>query len=331
VATAAASGGTLTDEMRAEMDRVAERLGYSEDFTELPIAELRVIDQRLNSFWNVDMPDMHEIRRFVIPGDKELNAASCETVVFRPKEADAGKILFVHGGGWCLCNLETHERFMRVLADASKKEVIGVHYRLAPENPFPAGLMDVISAYRAVHSSPELFGLSPGPLVIAGDSAGGNLAMATMLHEIRAARPLPVGALLFYGAFGLNFSTPSYRLYGDGYFLTERGMRHFWNSYLADERVYVDPLAVPLLASDDLLVALPPLFLLIAELDPLASDSLEFKARLDSLGRSDSLYVEPGVVHAFLQMTVGLAAARKASAAAGTAARAFIANAARGG
>jgi acetyl esterase len=319
--------GQLTEEMRAELDRVTERMAGSKDLLDLPISEARELDRKLNSFWNVDMPHMQQIRRFVIPGSDDLNAAPCDAVVFRPHSADEGRILFVHGGGWCLCDLDTHERFMRVLAHNSRKEVVGIHYRLAPEHPFPAGLMDVISAYRAVNASPDQFGLSPGPLVMAGDSAGANLALAAMLHEVREGRQLPTGAMLFYGAFGMNYATASYQLYGDGYFLTQRGMNHFWTAYLPDPPMRANPLAVPLLASNDDLAALPPLFLLAAELDPLASDTVELKARLDNLGRNDSLIIEPGVVHAFLQMTKGLEAARKAVAMAGAAARHFITNA----
>jgi acetyl esterase len=317
-------GGALTEEMRAEWDGLKKRLSQLPDPSKLTFTESRRLDQGIHAFWNIDMPSMEDVRRLKLPGDQELQAQDCDAVIFRPKQVESGTILFVHGGGWCFCNLDTHERFMRSLAEASHKHVIGIHYRLAPENPFPAGLTDVVSAFRTVLSSRTFLGLSDGPVVIAGDSAGGNLALAAMLHEAKAHRPLAAGALLFYGAFGIDFLTPSYQLYATDYWLTEPAIRQAWNWYLPEPAMRKDPLAVPLMASDELLTTLPPLFLAAAEVDVLASDTLELKSRLDRLGRSDLLHVEPGVIHGFLQMTSSLKAARYVTALAAEAARRFI-------
>jgi acetyl esterase len=314
----------LTSEMQAEWSALKARLAKLPDPMGLSLSEARQIDQQVHAYWNVNLPVMDEVRRFTIPGDQQLLAHDCDAVAYRPKRAGRGKILFVHGGGWCFCNLETHERFMRALADTSRKEVIGVHYRLAPEHPFPAGLMDVISAYRSIFRNPERFGVSNGPLVIGGDSAGVNLALATMLHEVREARPLPAGALLLYGAFGVDLSMPSYQLYGEGYWVTEGEMRQCLNWYLPAPEMWSNPLAAPLLAPDELLRALPPLFLMGAEVDVLASDTLALKSRLDRLGRSDAFHIEPGVMHGFLQMTSILEAAGKVTQLAANAANSFI-------
>jgi acetyl esterase len=142
-----------------------------------------------------------------------------------------------------------------------------------------------------------------------------------MLHEAALGRPLPAGGLLFYGVFDADFDTPSHRRFAQGPGLTTPKMRRYWDWYAPDDTKRRDPLTAPLKASDDLLSALPPLFLLAAGIDPLLSDTLSLSARLQALGRCDPVTVVPGVVHGFLQMTTVLAAARQAVADTGRAAR----------
>jgi acetyl esterase len=148
-----------------------------------------------------------------------------------------------------------------------------------------------------------------------------------MLHEFDAGRGLPDGALLFYGVLGADFETSSYKAYGEGYVLTAAIMRQLWNWYAPDDATRRNPLANPASATDEQLRALPPLFLLVAELDPLASDTFNLKKRLDELGRSDTICVEKGVIHGFLQMTTTLGAARRATSKAAEAANRFMAEA----
>ena len=270
---------------------------------------------------------MASVRRLDLPGDVPLGAAACEAVVYEPVDAGEGVIFFVHGGGWAFMDLDTHERFMRLLCNEARTTLIGVHYRLAPENPYPAGLKDVVSAFRKVLTQRAKLGLPEGPVIIAGDSAGGNLALATMLHEVDAGCDLPAGGILFYGVFGASFETQSYRAYADAHILTTPIMQQLWAWYVPDVSLRNDPLAAPLVASDDQLRALPPLFLVAAEIDPLASDTIQLKQRLDALGRDDSLWMERGVVHGFLQMTAVLEAGRRAMREAANAVRGFIAGA----
>jgi acetyl esterase len=319
--------GGFTTEMQAELDRLATILTEAVDFSRPPDDAARKLDERNNAVWNVDLPVVARVRHFRIEPDPLLGAVPCEAVAYEPEGAGDGMIFFVHGGGWAFMNLTTHERFMRALCSEARKTVVGVHYRLAPENPFPAGLKDVVSALRAVFSSRAELGLPEGPVVIAGDSAGANLATAAMLHEFDAGRELPDGALLFYGVLGADFETSSYKAYGEGYVLTEAIMRQLWNWYAPDDATRRNPLANPARATDVQLRALPPLFLLVAELDPLASDTFNLKKRLDELGRSDTICVEKGVIHGFLQMTAMLEAARRATKQAAEAANEFMARA----
>ena len=130
--------------------------------------------------------------------------------------------------------------------------------------------------------------------------------------------------LLFYGAFGADFTTQSYGQFAEGPGLTRGKMQRYWDWYCADEDARRNPLAAPLHADDNVLRALPPLYLLAAGIDPLLSDTLLFADRLKAVGRNDPLTVVPGVTHGFLQNTNELAAAREALAAAGEAARGMI-------
>jgi acetyl esterase len=313
-----------TDEMRAELDRIDALVLDKVDFSRPPDDAARKIDADLNALWNIDLPDVDSVRRLTLPGDDALDAAVCDAIVYEPADAGEGLIFFVHGGGWAFLDLDTHERFMRLLAIEAGTTLIGVHYRLAPDHPYPAALRDVVSALRRVSSHRAEHGLPEGPVVIAGDSAGANLALAAMIHEIDAGRPLPSGGLLFYGVFGADFETPSYRAFGEGHVLTKPIMQQLWDWYVPDPDRRNDPLVAPNTASDDQLRALPPLFLAAAEMDPLASDTFDLQRRLVSLGRDDAVWIEQGVVHGFLQMTAVLEAARRAMREAAAAAKNFI-------
>lgn len=324
-------GAVYTAEMQAELDRIDALGPVKVDFSRPPDAAMRKIDADLNALWNIDLPMVASVRRLGLSGDKAIGAADCEAIVYQPADAGEGIIFFVHGGGWAFMDLDTHERFMRQLCIEARTTLIGVHYRLAPENPYPAALKDVVSAFREVLAHRVDLGLPEGPVVIAGDSAGGNLALAAMLHEIDAGRELPAGGLLFYGVFGANFETPSYRSHAEGHVLTKSIMQQLWDWYLPDAMRRRDPLAAPIMASDDQLRKLPPLFLAVAEVDPLASDSLELGQRLATLGRDDMIWIEQGVIHGFLQMTAVLEAARRAMREAGAAARTFIGGPGRDG
>lgn len=311
-------------EMQAILDRLADEDAGLPDPTTLAPAEGRALAARKNQRWQVDLPDMETVRTFTVPPDAALATPGNEAVLFRPPNAGPGAILFVHGGGFAFCSLKTHERFMRVLAAESGRAVIGIEYRLAPENPFPAGLNDVIAAWRAIVADPAAYGLQPGGMVLGGDSAGANLALAATLHEIDAGRPGPDGCLLLYGTYADDFSTQSYRDFAEGFGLTTAQMQRYWDWYAPAGTARANPHAAPLAASDAALAALPPLHLLVAECDPLASDTLALKARLERLGRKDDIRVEPGVVHGFLQMTPHLPAARSSASAAAAAANRFV-------
>jgi acetyl esterase len=307
--------------MEALLLRVAAEDGPQPDPTLLPPAEGRALAARANARWNVDLPPMGTVGETRVPVDLTLGSAECRVRVLIPEAPAAGALLFVHGGGFAFCSAETHERCARLLARDSGLPVLVPDYRLAPENPYPAGLLDVIACLRALAAAPARFGVTAGPIVAAGDSAGANLVLAAMLHEQRRGRPLPDAGLLFYGVYAADHGTPSHRRFAEGPGLTTAKMQRYWDWYVPEMTVRKDPLAAPLLATDAELRALPPLYLMAAGIDPLLSDTLALSRRLAALGRGDPLTVVPGVVHGFLQMSTSLEAARDAIAEAGAAAR----------
>ncbi|HET7411748.1 MAG TPA: alpha/beta hydrolase, partial [Pararhizobium sp.] len=302
---------TPTSEMAALMARLASQDAALPDLMTLDAAAARAQAEDTNARWNRDLPPMEEARNITLPATPELGSPALKARLLRPAKA-RGLILYLHGGGWATCNVKTHERTMRVLAAESRMAVLGVDYRLAPEFPFPAALHDCVAAWRAACGMAGDLSAG-GPMAVAGDSAGANLALTLMLFESAARRRLPDFGLLFYGVYGDDPTTPSKRAYGDGRFgLSSAKMKRYWEWYVPQDEEHHNPLAAPLKAEDEALRALPPLYLNAAGLDPLLSDTLALARRLDALGRSDTLFVHRGVVHGFMQMTIALAEARAA-------------------
>ncbi|YCI04829.1 alpha/beta hydrolase [Ensifer sp. D2-11] len=316
----AANMSRLSPEMAALLARVAAETGTQIDPTLMPAAEGRLLSEEGNRRWNRQQPVMARVAQTWIDPVAELGSDRVRIKVLVPDRPAPGAVVFVHGGGFAFCSPETHERCARMLARESGLPVLLPDYRLSPENPYPAGLRDVISTIRQSRLVTGALGLVAGPLILAGDSAGANLALAAIMHEQAAGFPPVAGGLLFYGTYAGDFETASYKEFENGPGLTAGKMQRYWRWYVGDRDVSADPLACPLLATDDALAALPPLHLMAAGVDPLLSDTLALERRLRALGRSETATIVPGVTHGFLQNTLELAAARDALAAAGRAA-----------
>ncbi len=284
-----------TPDMRKIIDRLAVEDAGVPDWVDLPAAEGRAMSLRNNARWNIEMPEM-------AVSEGTLAGLPARTLV-PPNDAGKGAILYVHGGGFAFCSQDTHQRSARCLALAAAAPVVTFDYRLAPEDPFPAGLEDVRSAFAAFAPAYE-----GRVLAIGGDSAGANLAMTAMLAGLS---PSPDCALLFYGVFDCDFASPSYELFANASGLTRARMIRYFEWYAPREK-YEDPLVSPLRASDAALKALPPLYLSAAGIDPLRSDAERMAERLASLGRDDTFDLYEGVLHGFMQMTVALPEARQA-------------------
>ncbi|MFE1379738.1 alpha/beta hydrolase [Streptomyces sp. NPDC058740] len=222
--------------------------------------------------------------------------------------ATAPVVVFAHGGGWVLGDLDTHDRLCRALAARSGATVVSVGYRRAPEHRFPAAEDDV---YTALGWAAARW---PGrPLVPAGDSAGGNLAAAAALRARDRGGPAIAGQLLVYPVLDHRLAGASARTYAEGFFHTTAHMRWYWEQYLGPDG---DPVAAsPGLAAD--LAGLPPALLVLADCDPLRDEGLDYARRLSAAGVVAHVQLHTGVFHGFLGGLGVLPEADRALAAAG--------------
>lgn len=303
----------FTGKPSKQMQQVLEQLALEDvdmgDPTLLSAAQGREMAALANRRWNLDLPQIERVDDLTLTG---ADGNELEARLFTPEIRSDGLIFFIHGGGFAFCDIDTHERFTRCLANESACAVLSINYRLAPEHPYPAGLNDSIALYRQLDLVHRKCPWTKGVTAIAGDSAGANLALALLIHEQREARPTPDFALLFYGVYGTDFTTDSYTEHAEGPGLTGDKMQRYLDWYKGST-LEKDSLISFNHISDEELSALPPLYLNAAEIDPLCSDSTNLHARLKSLGRNDELHIIPGVVHGFLQMSLRLNAAIQAT------------------
>ncbi len=207
-------------------------------------------------------------------------------------------MVYIHGGGWVWGSIDTHDHIMRAYA-AAGCAVVGPDYALSPEAVFPQALEECAAVVRWVARHGADWGLDPARIVVGGDSAGGNLAMATalLLRETDPALKLR-GLLLNYGVFDSRTDTASYDAFATGHTLTREKMEFYWRAYCPREADRLHPLAAPLRAD---LNGLPPCLMHVAELDVLSGENFAMEARLRAAGVSVEAKTFPGVLHGFLR------------------------------
>jgi acetyl esterase len=265
------------------------------DYRRMPIGEARLAFERVWAMWNQPLPEM---------AARNLTVGGVRCRLTDPGVASTGLIVFIHGGGWTFGSPESYERFARLLAGDADCPVLIPDYRLAPEHACPAAIEDVLAVLRDLAAVEDPILRRTSSFVLAGDSAGANIALAAALEP---GYSRPSALLLLYGCFEPRFDTQSHRDCGDGRFglMTDR-MRWYWTNWQGATH---DKRAVPLAAD---LAGLPRTYVMAAGLDPLRDDSTTLAARLAAAGVSVRLDVVPGVVHGFLQMSSRLAPARQA-------------------
>ena len=224
--------------------------------------------------------------------------------VYRPAGVPASTplavLVFFHGGGWVIGDLETHDVLCRQLTAGSGVSVVSVDYRLAPEHKFPAAVDDAWAATRWVVAHAGELAVDASRLAVGGDSAGGNLAAVVALLARGKGAPAIAVQVLIYPVTDLVGETRSYRDFAEGYLLTREGMRWFIAHYLTAEAEAVDWRASPLRAQS--LAGLPPALIVTAGFDPLRDEGEAYAERLRDAGvRVDSVCYG-GMIHGFVPM-----------------------------
>jgi acetyl esterase len=219
-------------------------------------------------------------------------------------------LVYYHGGGWVIGDLETHDAPCRFLAASSGVQVLAVDYRLAPEHPFPAAIEDAVAAYAWVGEQAERFGAGPGRIAVGGDSAGANLAAAVCLLARDAGLEPPAMQLLIYPVTDCSRQLPSRHLFREGFLLTRRDMDYFEDRYLPPGTDRSDPRVSVLQAGD--LSRLPPAYVATAGFDPLRDEGEAYAERLREAGVQVALRRHPGLVHTFANLTAICPSARQA-------------------
>jgi acetyl esterase len=308
----------LDPQCRALLDEIAPP--GAPGLHELPLPELR---QSLATMFGVfagPVPEVARVEDRRIPGP----AGEVPVRVYTPAgRAPFPALVYLHGGGWVLGSLESHDATCRALARDVPCVVVAVDYRLAPEHRFPAAAEDAYAAVRQVAARPADFGVDPARLAVGGDSAGGNLSAVVALMARDRGGPRLVHQLLVYPVADGGMDTPSFRENAEGYFLTRDAMVWFWNHYAPDAAARANPYASPLRASD--LRGLPPALVQTAEFDPLRDEGEAYAARLREAGVSVTLTRYAGMIHGFVSMPGRIDRARDALAEAVGALRAAFA------
>lgn len=232
---------------------------------------------------------------------RDIDAGGVRCRMYRPNDdAPSPLLVYYHGGGWVIGDLDSHDDICRKLAREAGCRVIAVDYRLAPEHPAPAALDDCIAATRWIFANAASLDVDPARIAIGGDSAGGNLAALVAMHS----GTKPVFQLLVYPATDLRMGHPSHRENGQGYLLTADSMRWFIGHYVGDdESRRSDPMLSPILTADDVLRTSPPTLVITAEFDPLRDEGEEYAARLAAVGVPVSTVRFSGQIHAFFGMS----------------------------
>ena len=285
-----------------------------------PLYELSLEDARAAPGAIVELigpgPAVASVRDIEVP----VGAGRVSARVYEPALDGPGTVVYYHGGGWVIGSIEQWDAVTRALAVRSGCRVVSVDYRLAPEHRFPAAADDAYDAFVWVA---ENLG-DGGPVVVAGDSAGGNLAAVAAIRARDEGGPPIALQVLVYPVVDHDFTRSSYTEHGSGgLILNAAEMMWFWDHYAPDAAARDHPHASPLRAADH--SALPPAYVLVAEFDPLRDEGLAYAAKLEAAGVPVTVRRFDDQIHAFFGMVNLMESADAAVADVGSAIRAACA------
>lgn len=276
-----------------DMIALAGRIPYSE--LTPPLARAQFVELCRRTRKTADWPVITTDHGIAGPG------GMLKARLFRPLSATQSKLpvlLFFHGGGFCIGDMDTHDPVCRQLADEAQCAVLAVDYRLAPEHRFPSAVDDSFAALEFIATDGAGLGIDPYRIAVGGDSAGGNLAAVSAISARDAGITL-AGQVLIYPA--VDWVTPyaSRQDYADGFLLTEEAIDWFSRNYI-DPSQLGDWRASPILAAD--LSRLAPALVICGECDPLLGESQAYSEKLRQSGNDVRFHLYPGMIHGFLTM-----------------------------
>jgi acetyl esterase len=272
---------------------------YPPDTTDHGIAEQRAIYDRMCRAFFTGYPDGVSAETTRI----EAEERTIPVRIYSRREPDnAAVVLYFHGGGFILGGLESHDDVCAELCERTGYSVVSVDYRLSPEHVHPAAFEDAIAAFGWVLARFDR------PVVLAGDSAGGNLA-AAVAHASRRGPSRPVGQVLIYPGLGGDPTRGSYVIHADAPMLSARDIAFYSTKRAAGRDVSADPSFAPLADSD--FSDLPPTVAITAQCDPLSSDGESYRDRVIDAGGKAAWLEEPGLVHGYLRARHSVARAKE--------------------
>jgi acetyl esterase len=277
-------------------------------YYEVPAAVARRLYRDTRGALTPDPPAVETSHLLMAPGPAGSSGGLASGPVpvraYRPKGAGKDEVLpalvYYHGGGWVIGDLDTHDVVCRTLANGARCAVFSVEYRKAPEAPFPAAVEDCFSALSFVFKNSNSLKINSKQIAVGGDSAGGNLATVMALVARDAGGPALSFQLLIYPGVDQRMAHASIERNGEGYLLTKKAMIYFRGHYLPKKEDWLDWRASPLLAKS--LASLPPAFVITAGFDPLVDEGKEYAERLQKEGVKTEHRNYPGMVHGFITM-----------------------------
>ena len=293
---ASANGSDLDPDIRRFIRTLADSVARYPEFNSAPFPQMRRWAEAARAPWVQGGPAMLETLNLEAP----TRHGKLRVRIHRPERGELPGLVYLHGGGWTLFSIDTHDRVMREYASRAACCVIGVDYALSPEQKFPVPLEQVVDVVSWLAERSRALGIDSGRLAIGGDSAGANLSVAAcLLRRDQASAPPLLAMLLNYGAFSTHSSEDACRRYGGPeYMLGCEEMSGYWRNYMRGDEDARNPLVCPMLAP---LGGLPPAFLAIGECDVLAEQNIEMTRRLQAAGVPVQSVVYPGASHSFIE------------------------------
>lgn len=286
----------LDPEIRRFVKLMSQRWRQHPPLGKVSFPEARRIAEQVRSAWTRGGPVMARTEEVSVPAP----GGSVRVRILDPlNEGVRPALVYLHGGGWTIFSIDTHDRLMREYAARSGMIVIAVDYSLSPEVRFPRAIDQTVAVVRWLRETGTSHGVDPDRIAVGGDSAGAAMTISTCITLRDAGEADAVQAMLLnYGAYDASCDNESYRRYGEGGYMWDKGeMAAFWRNYLGDTPP-TDPLACPVHAA---VHGLPPAFSAIPDCDVMYEEAMQMAEKLRRAGVRSHVAVYAGATHSFLE------------------------------